>query len=180
MNMDDLRLSDLKDEYRMVAEVIGLENYMELCRSFGGNLVCIPGHYHLYRNYYTRKILADKGKHSNKELAKLYPVSRSTIYNIQKSADKHVTTDTADKLVIQDLAAPLQDIAELIGFETFLALCKAYESSQLYIPTVKEVTRKYVERKIIENKDIFSKRELTRIYGLSASTIYNILKKKEN
>lgn len=180
MDMTDLKLSDLKDDHRMVAEVIGLKNYMELCRTFGGAFVCIPGHYYLYRNYYTRKILANKGKHSNKELAKLYPVSESTIYNIQKNADKHITAETADKLVIQDLSAPLQEMAELIGFETFLALCKAYESSQLYIPTVKEMTKKYVERKIIENKDIFSKRELARIYGLSAGTIYNILKKQEN
>lgn len=178
MNMDDLKLSDLKEEHRMVAELIGLESYMELCRTFGGTVICIPDHYHLYINYYKRKILADK-KHSNKELAKLYPVSVSTIYNIRKNADDCTSKDLTDKFIIQDLDSHLRDIAEAIGFEMLLALCKTYAACPLYIPTVKDMTRKYVERKIIENKEIFSKQELARIYGVSLSSVYNVLRKQE-
>lgn len=176
--MDDLKLSDLKEEHKAIAELIGLEAYMELCRTFGGTVICIPDHYHLYINYYKRKILADK-KHSNKELAKLYPVSVSTIYNIRRNADNCSSKNMEDKFIIQDLDSHLRDIAELIGFETFLVLCKTYEACPLYIPTVKDMTMKYIERKIIENKDFFSKQELARIYGVSQSTVYNVLRKQE-
>lgn len=178
MNMGDLKLSDLREEHRMAAEVIGLEAYMELCRAFGGAAICIPTHYNLYKNYYRRMILADRGKHSNKELAKMYPVSLSTICGIRKNADESTVKDAPDGFSVRDLEPHLRDMADLIGFEKIQALCVAYEAVPLYIPTEKEVTRKYIERKILENRDFFSKKELARIYNVSLATVYNVLRKQ--
>lgn len=178
MNMDDLKLSDLKKEHRMVAEVIGLEAYMELCRVFGGASVCIPNRNYLYQNYYKRMILADN-EHSVKELMKMYHISESLVYQIRRSADTSAVKVVSGDFSIKDLPPHLGDIAEVIGFKHFLALCDAYEAFALYIPTEKALIKEYVERKILENKDYFSKKELARIYNISESTVYNILRKQE-
>lgn len=178
MNMDDLKLSDLKKEHRMVAEVIGLEAYMELCRVFGGTSVCIPGRKYLYENYYKRMILADN-KHSVKELMKMYHISESLVYQIRRAAKTSAAKVVSGDFSISDLHPHLANIAEVIGFKHFLDLCDTYAEIALYIPTEKDLIKNYIERKVLENKDFFSKKELARIYNISESKVYKILRKQE-
>ena len=178
MNMNDLKLSDLREDHRIAAEVVGLETYMDLCRVFGGTAIYMITRKTLYFNYYKKLILADRGKHSCKELAKIYPVSESTVRNIRRNADPENARDIPGSFSMDNLPQELYDMAGLIGLELLLKLCDVCGGSFFYIPTEREATMKYIKRKILENRDFFSKKELARIYNVSLSTVYNVLRER--
>ncbi|MEY8326767.1 Mor transcription activator family protein [Lachnospiraceae bacterium 54-11] len=83
-------------------------------------------------------------------------------------------------LKIEDLPLKYQDTAQTIGLDNYIALCECLGGSSLYIPSMKEVTKEYVYRKVRDSKGIMSKKQLARAYGLSLATVYNLLKDEDN
>lgn len=75
-------LEDLNDEYREMAEIIGIENLLALSERFGGSQFYIPQKDKLLKNT-TYKIIINEFDGTNiKKLSRKYGVSESTIYRI--------------------------------------------------------------------------------------------------
>lgn len=176
MNKSELRREDLTDNHRYIADIIGLDALIMLCENMGGLCIAVPTDKGLHWNYIKRKVLANKDKFSPEQLGKLYGCSLSSIYNILKQPYIKIPKNAPEEFYIGDLSQKLQMVAEIIGFEQCLKLCHIYESQPIYIPTIKELMKRFVERKVVEENGLFSKEELARMYGISISTVYSILK----
>lgn len=79
---DNLRMDDLADKYKEVADIVGFENYMKLVEHFAGDSVYIPKKYELYRHEMYKAILDEYDGTNIKRLAVAYGISEKTIYNI--------------------------------------------------------------------------------------------------
>lgn len=176
MDKNELRLEDLTENHRYIADIIGIDALIKVCENMGGTAITIPTDKGLHKNYIRRRVLENKNLLSPKQIAKKCGCCESTVYNIFKSPCIYVPRDAPEEFYIGDLNQELQIVAEIIGFDQCLKLCHIYESQLLYIPTIKELMKKLIERKVIEESDLFSKSELARMYGISLSMVYNILK----
>lgn len=81
-------------------------------------------------------------------------------------------------ITLENLEPKYREIAEIIGRENYLTLCDTCGGGALYIPTVKEVSKKYIYDQIKASEELFDKRQLAQIYGVSLRTVYNILNEK--
>lgn len=82
-------------------------------------------------------------------------------------------------LRIEDLIPQHQDIAQIIGLDNYIRLCECIGGSSLYIPTLKEAAKQHIYNKVRSSQGIMSKEQLARVYGLSKSTVYKLLKDGE-
>lgn len=82
-----------------------------------------------------------------------------------------------EKITIEDIDEPYQDVAAIIGIENYVKLCEEMGGSYLCIPKIENLTRKYIYRKVLELKNTMPKKQLAKIFGLSLSTVYNIINK---
>lgn len=82
------------------------------------------------------------------------------------------------ELKVADLPLKYQEIAEVTGLDKYIELCELFGGTSLYIPTMKEMSKGLTYAKIIANKDIFPMKELARIYGVSESTVYKLIRKR--
>ena len=84
MNLfQDITLQDLSEEQREIAELIGLEKYLKMVESFGGEAIYIPKSDGLLKTVRNRLIREDweAGK-SYRLLAKKYHLTKNTIIAI--------------------------------------------------------------------------------------------------
>lgn len=85
--------------------------------------------------------------------------------------------ETAKKNIqIGDLPPQCQEIAYITGLDAFIRLCECVGGSSIYIPTFREAARPYIYKKVRSSKGIMTKPQLAKAYGLSKSTVYNLLK----
>lgn len=82
-----------------------------------------------------------------------------------------------EKITIEDLEEPYQDIASIIGIENYVKLCEEIGGSSLFIPKIENLTRKYIYKRMIALKDIMPKKQMAKMFGLSLSTVYSIINK---
>ncbi len=82
------------------------------------------------------------------------------------------------EIAIEDLQEQHKLIAESIGMESFLNLVRAFGGSAIYIPQMKEVTKMRTYRKISEEFDGTNIKVLANKYGVSESTVYNIVREQ--
>ena len=81
----DIRLEDLADTQRKIAELIGLDNYIKLSKRFGGiNNFYIHKYSEIIREARNREIRKKYNGYNAKMLAAMYNLSEQTIYEICK------------------------------------------------------------------------------------------------
>lgn len=82
------------------------------------------------------------------------------------------------EVVLDDLQEQHRDIAECISLESFLRLVERFGGSSIYIPQMREVVKLRVYRKISEEFDGTNIRALAVRYGVSESTVYNVVREQ--
>lgn len=181
-------LEDFDGRYHDYVETIGSKAFVGLCEAFGGIAICIPTVKELTRMITYKAVLSDADRYTVKELSKKYGMQETTIYNI-----KHRYSDNKDNVKKFDGSKTMKELIKeadtedfpkryhrllaAIGKEKLLKLCYRYSGEKIYIPMLNTVSRNYKVRKIIENPEGLSTNELAQKYGLSASTVQNIIRK---
>lgn len=82
------------------------------------------------------------------------------------------------EIVLDDLQEQHRDIAECIGLESFLLLVEKLGGNSIYIPQMREVVKLRIYRKISEEFDGTNIKVLAVKYGVSESTVYNVVRKQ--
>lgn len=80
-------------------------------------------------------------------------------------------------LTIDFLAPQHQEVAEIIGMESYIKLCDTLGGTEIYVPTMKKIFMNYISQKVRESKDLFTPTQLARMYGISVGSVYKILSK---
>lgn len=78
----ELKLEDLREPHRMIAEVVGIDGLLKLCNNFGGSSIYIPQKRDLLKNKIYAAIYHEFDGSNIKQLAVKYDVSEATVYNI--------------------------------------------------------------------------------------------------
>lgn len=181
-------LEDFDGRYHDYVETIGSKAFIGLCETFGGIAICIPTVKELTRMITYKAVLSDSHRYTVKELSKKYGLQESTIYNIkyrysdnEDNVKKFDGSKTMKELIkeadTEDFPKRYHRILAAIGKENLLKLCYRYSGEKIYIPMFNTVSRNYKIRRIMENQDGLSTNELAQKYGLSASTVQNIIRK---
>ena len=79
---------------------------------------------------------------------------------------------------IEDIPYHLQSIAEIVGIEGFLEICKMYGGYTLYIPVYDKVVMPDRNRKIVTEYDGRNLDMLRVKYGMSARQVKWVLRKE--
>lgn len=78
--MENIPIEDLIEPYKTIAEIIGIENTLELAQIFGGGEpVYFPQLKSLHRPARNRQIIEEFNGYNFKELAKKYDLTEMTI-----------------------------------------------------------------------------------------------------
>ncbi len=80
--LETLTMDDLEEQYRMIAQVVGLDGLRRLCDQFGGSSIYIPQRRKIIENRRETAIYREYDGGNIKQLAAKYEVSESTVYNI--------------------------------------------------------------------------------------------------
>lgn len=83
--LESLTLSDLQENHREIAEVVGIEGMLKLCKAFGGSGIYIPQQKELVKNKVYSNIYKEYNGSNIKSLAAKYDVSEATVYNIVRN-----------------------------------------------------------------------------------------------
>ncbi|MCM1304588.1 MAG: DNA-binding protein [Lachnospiraceae bacterium] len=86
--------------------------------------------------------------------------------------------DLTKGLGLEDLQEQHREIAESVGMDCFLELVRTFGGSAIYIPQMREVTKMRVYRKIAEEFDGTNIKALAGKYGVSESTVYNVVREQ--
>ncbi|MBP3339801.1 MAG: DNA-binding protein [Lachnospiraceae bacterium] len=87
---ENITADDLQEQYRELAEIIGIENLMSLAKYYGGTQIYIPQVEMLLKNVKYKAIIEEFDGFNIKKLAKKYGVSESTVYRLVR--DKIVSS----------------------------------------------------------------------------------------
>lgn len=82
--LDLLTMDDLNEEQRQLAELIGLDGYKALVRTYGGMHIDIPQAETLTRDRRNEQIIAAYDGYNVAELARKWGLSESRIYVLTK------------------------------------------------------------------------------------------------
>lgn len=84
MNLfEDIKLEDLSEEQREIAELVGLKKYLEIVELLGGEMIYIPKSDCVLRVARNRKIREDyRAGESYRAIAKKYNLAKNTVINI--------------------------------------------------------------------------------------------------
>lgn len=84
--LDKLRIEDLDNKFRVIAELIGIDGYKNLVRYFGGTCIYIPIEHRITRKN-RNKIVRSDFEGDYKELAKKYNLSEAQVRRIINHID---------------------------------------------------------------------------------------------
>lgn len=88
---------------------------------------------------------------------------------------------------VEDLGLDHQCIVKIIGLEKYLDLCFHFAGVPIYFPFLKtihqQINQKIIRKKVCESRaliesKVLTVKQLSKIYGISISTVYNYLKGK--
>lgn len=82
------------------------------------------------------------------------------------------------ELTLDDLQEQHRSYAEIIGLDNLLKLSDAFGGTDIYIPQRKELEKNKIYNMIYQEFDGSNLQELTQRYGVSKTTVYNIVKEK--
>ncbi len=92
LKRDEIKLTDLKEQHRQYAEVIGAENLISLAKIYGGTNIYIPQLSELLKNQKYSCIIKEYSGDNVKELARKYNVSERTVYRLVKNIIRKAKT----------------------------------------------------------------------------------------
>ena len=84
-----------------------------------------------------------------------------------------------EDITLDELSDDQQELAECIGIDAYRLLVKHYGGNSIYISQPKSLIRTNRNEMICNDYNGKNIKELTRKYGLSVSTIRNILKTRK-
>lgn len=79
---EDIDINDLNEQHQELAEIIGIDNLLELASHFGGTQIYIPQMDKLLKNVKYKAIIEEFDGFNIRQLSKKYNVSESTIYRL--------------------------------------------------------------------------------------------------
>lgn len=82
MKYEDIDINDLNEQHQELAEIIGIDNLLELASHFGGTQIYIPQMDKLLKNVKYKAIIEEFDGFNIRQLSKKYNVSESTIYRL--------------------------------------------------------------------------------------------------
>lgn len=82
------------------------------------------------------------------------------------------------ELTLDDLQEQHRSYAEIIGLDNLLKLSDAFGGTNIYIPQRKELEKYKIYNMIYKEFDGSNLQELTQRYGVSKTTVYNIVQEK--
>lgn len=82
--LKEITIDDIDEQYRNIAEVIGLKNFINLIKLLGGTSWYIPKIETVLKEARERKIKKEYNGYNKKELALKYGISERTISYITK------------------------------------------------------------------------------------------------
>lgn len=82
------------------------------------------------------------------------------------------------ELTLDDLQEQHRSYAEIIGLDNLLKLSDAFGGTNIYIPQRKELEKNKIYNMIYREFDGSNLQELTQRYGVSKTTVYNIVQEK--
>lgn len=82
MKYEDIELSDLNEQHRELADIIGIDNLLKLASHFGGTQIYIPQIDKLLKNVKYKNVIEEFDGYNIRQLSKKYNVSESTVYRL--------------------------------------------------------------------------------------------------
>lgn len=82
------------------------------------------------------------------------------------------------ELSLDDLQEQHREYAEVVGLDNLLKLADAFGGTSIYIPQRRELVKNKIYAAIYREFDGSNLPELTKKYGVSKSTVYNIVQDK--
>ena len=77
--LEEITLDDIGEQYRNIAETLGVERFIELIENLGGTSWYIPKKDSVLYRAMKRKIKREYNKYNKKELALKYGISEKTV-----------------------------------------------------------------------------------------------------
>lgn len=81
---DEITIEDIDEQYRHIAERIGVEQFIELIKGLGGTSWYLPKLDKVLYKAMKRKILREYNNYNKKEIALKYGISEKTVERITK------------------------------------------------------------------------------------------------
>lgn len=78
----EVKMEDIPDKMVALVEIIGMDNFVEITRIYGGDILYIPSYKSLKKQVRNRKIKTEYDGFNSKELSKNYDLSVSQINRI--------------------------------------------------------------------------------------------------
>lgn len=78
----EIKMGDIPDNMIAMVEIIGMDNFVEITRVYGGDILYIPSYKSLKKQVRNRKIKTEYDGLNSKELSKNYDLSVSQINRI--------------------------------------------------------------------------------------------------
>ncbi len=86
-----------------------------------------------------------------------------------------------EHLNAKDLSLEQQNLLNLLGIEKYIEICSELGGLTFTVNKLETLNRLSCKRKLLKNKDIykdmFTAKQLAAMYGISESTVYNILRR---
>ncbi|MFG6336335.1 MAG: hypothetical protein K1W20_12860 [Lachnospiraceae bacterium] len=82
------------------------------------------------------------------------------------------------ELTLDDLQEQHREYAEVIGLDNLLKMSDAFGGTNIYIPQRRELEKYKIYSMIYREFDGSNLQELTQKYGVSKTTVYNIVQEK--
>ena len=93
--------------------------------------------------------------------------------------NKYIDT-IKDKITIDDLDESQQDVVFVIGIDNYIKLCEEFGGTSLFFPKMNFLAKNYIYKRVIELKDIMPKYQIAKMFDLSKSTVYKVIKDYED
>lgn len=81
-----------------------------------------------------------------------------------------------DNICVDELPEPYNDMARIIGTENLMKLVEEFGGTQIYLPRKNQLMKEYIYKAILKEFNGSNRRELSKKYDISESTIYRIIK----
>lgn len=94
--LDEVKLENLDDEQKILAETIGMENYIKLVRKYEGILVYVPKAESLIKTVRDEKIREEFNGGNYRELALKYGLTETWIRSIVSDKAKEIKAKPLD------------------------------------------------------------------------------------
>lgn len=91
---------------------------------------------------------------------------------------KKSESELLQQLTLDDFQEQHRQIASVVGVDGMIKLSEAFGGSNIYIPQKRELVKIKVYAMILNEYDGTNIKELAYSYGVSESTVYNIVRDK--